>query len=86
MIEIDPTPFYERRVVIFIEQKPQSNKYNQVLIGLKQFSLLVPYLGQPMNNPQVPESFQQGINIESDMEHEYEFREDIRTIKYEKST
>ncbi len=86
-IAVDPGPFYEQRVIIFIETGPQTNKYHQVFLDRDQFISITANLGKPAPMPETapPDSIHP-VLIESDDDYEYTFHTEIRSIKHETRT
>lgn len=56
--KIDLTDLYERRLLVFIETKPQSNLYNQVLLTPEQFKNISDNTGVKKPSNKLKEGFE----------------------------
>ena len=77
-VAIDPMPFYEQRVVVLIETKPQANKYNQVLLDQEQVQKLSLIIGK--NVVAVQGTSLIHSQIDRDTNTEYTLGSEIKTI------
>lgn len=81
MIEISTTPFYELRIVVFMETAPQSNTYKQILLDQDQFGKMSQHLGKVITVPDAPPETVQSYSIDFDEDNHYHFDTEIRSIK-----
>lgn len=84
-MEVDPSPFYEQRVIVLMETKPQSNVYYQVLLDKEQFKGMSKNLGKPIFNPDGTALMSMlntpCINIELEDKKPYTLDSEIKSMK-----
>lgn len=80
-IAVDPSPFYEQRVIILMESAPQSNHYHQVFLNKEQFMSITAFLGKPTTMPTnaLPDSINP-VLIETDDLHCYDLHSEIKSV------
>lgn len=75
-IAIDPTPFYETRLILLMETSPQSNQYRQILLKADAFSKVSGALAETLATPENPEA----LNLTVDDEQFYTLQTEIKSI------
>lgn len=80
-VAVDAFVFYEQRIIVLMENGPQTNQYHQVMLDKEQMKKLTVDISKlEAISPQAPEGTVQQVRIECDDSRYMELPTEIKSV------